>query len=1088
MQNSVRNWLVSQLLLLIVALGYMAPEALASEGKYQFDIPENDAARSLQLLAQQSNTPLLFSHSDINGLQGNTVKGYFSIREALAILLKGSRFSGKFNQNGVLTIVEVETQEGDTGMKLQKKPLAALVAILAGATSVATVAEEQPKDDITEEIIVKGIRGSLAKALSIKENSTGFVDAISAEDVGKLPDQNVAEALQRVTGVAIQRSRGEGDFVSIRGLGPDFVRGTVNGRSLLNATETVDPIFNGNLVTSTGRAANFDILPSEIINTLEVVKSTSAKHIEGGIGGSVNLKTARPLTMGDKTAFSVTANYRDFNEETDPSFSGLHSWVNDDETFGILTAISYSERSIREDFSRTFGYFPSFGLSTQLDTDDNGFGDASPNDVPFPLSNNAEAFEEDRDRFTFMNTLQWSNEDSELTVDLLYSKREVEESHQNFIFLPIAFDSDLAGRTVNPDGSVQVGDLVTGGVFSEIPSTLRPELTTDLQDYEDDLLNIGVNYAWKSGVWDLSADVNYSKAEGENVFNRVRIDGDNGDFAFNTIISDSGFNITQTNIGGNADTQLGNPANFIISVIDDRFASNEDEEFAFQFDASREIESSFLSSIEMGARVRTREKTIDRGGSGNGFGVTAANVAASAATTNAAASNFLDGAYQTNFGFESLVFPNNALAIDAIRAQLPTLLTELGTLQAIAEGSRTDDQNARIAGILAVQSALSPIPANPFSSFSIEEDTYAGYVQLNMDGQIGGINYIGDVGFRIVLTEQTISGFDAEFVITDTGGQDTTSFDLLTTGAATPVTFESNYANVLPSVNFSFELSEGLYLRMAANQSLTRPTFNSLAPAFSINANSSTNLNNDNFAVSLGAGNPALEPFVATNFDLGIEWYFAEASALYAGLFHKEIEDFVATVTNNNVSELAGEPIRAIGVEMNGSRGAIAIDQVSQPDNQGEAQITGLELGYQHTFESGFGYIANLTLIENSLEFEATGVDIPFPGVSDVSYNLTAFYENGPFSARLSYTDRSEYLVESSAIGFGGQLFNDDYSQLDGSLSYELNDNFTLFLNAVNLTDEDQDVFQVLPNIDGRRYSSTSHVGTRFAFGVRGSF
>lgn len=358
---------------------------------------------------------------------------------------------------------------------------------------------------------------------------------------------------------------------------------------------------------------------------------------------------------------------------------------------------------------------------------------------------------------------------------------------------------------------------------------------------------------------------------------------------------------------------------------------------------------------------------------------------------------------------------------------------------------------------------------------------------MNIDGDIGGVEVAGDIGVRIVLTDQVVSGSDAEFVITDNGGQDTTVFDSLNSGAATPVSFDETYTNVLPSLNLRFTLADDLYLRTAANVSMTRPTFNSLAPAFNINANSSTNLNNDNYAVSLSAGNPALKPFESTNYDLGVEWYFAESSALYVGLFHKKIEDFVATVTRNNVSELAGVPIRAVGVEQDGSRGRIEIDQVSQPDNQGEADVTGLEFGYQHAFDNGFGYIANLTLTENSAEFEATGENIDFPGVSKTSYNLTGYYENGPFEARVSYSSRSSYLVEPSAIGGGGQLFNDGYAQLDASVSYDVSENLTVFANAVNLNDEDQDVFQILP-AGQRVYYSTSHVGPRFSFGVRGNF
>lgn len=950
-----------------------------------------------------------------------------------------------------------------SGSKNKTFSLSAIAVALLTVGYVASptvLAAEKEADDV-EVIEVTGIRGSIGRSLAVKQDATGFVDAISAEDVGKLPDANVAEAMQRITGVTIQRSRGEGDFVSIRGLGPDFVRGSVNGRTLLNATESVDPIFNGNSVTSTGRAANFDILPSEIITNLDVMKSTSASHVEGGIGGAVNVQTARPLAIGNKVSASLTGTYRDFNEDTDPSGSGLISWVSDDSNFGILGSVAYSQRTLREDFSRSFGWFPSFGISSQLDTNNDGSGDANPSDVPFSLSNNAESYEENRDRLTVTSTLQWAGDDSEFTVDFLYSKREVEEIHQNFIFLPIIFDGDLAGNTTNPDGSVQVGDLVKDGSFFRHQTSLRPELTTDLQNYEDDLFSVGANYSVSLGEWDLTADISYSKAEGSNTFDRVRIDGNNGQFTFDSTVDlQKGFNIQQTNIGNGAKTDLGNPANFVVSVFDDRFATNEDEEIALKFDASKAIDHDVISSIEIGARIRTREKSIQRASNGNGIGVSGAGVTlADVGTHNSGASNFLDGMWGNNFGFNNLVFPDNSAA-------------------------RT---NANVLSFMKDNGLSTNISADPFGSFDVEENTYAAYFQVNLDGELGGVPYAGDIGFRVVLTKQTINGFDAEFVISDAGGMDTTVFDSLSTGSATPISFDDSYANVLPSLNLRFELDDNLFLRVASNKSLTRPTFNSLAPAFNINANSSTNLNGDNFAVSLGAGNPSLKPYEATSYDIGLEWYFAESSALYASIFHKDIENYIASSTSNVVTELAGASIRAIGVELNGSRSPIAIDQVSQPDNQGEAQITGLELGYQQAFDSGFGYIANFTLTENSAEYEATGKDIDFPGVSEVSYNLAGYYENGPLQARVAYSYRSEYLVEPSAIGFGGQLFNDEYAQLDASISYDIFENTTIFLNAVNLTDEDQDVYSELPNI-GKRYYSTSHVGPRVSFGIRGNF
>ena len=1056
-QNSVRKLLVGRVLLLTFALAFLAPGLQAAESKYYFDIPATNLTEGLSLLAQQSNTPLLFSHSEVRKSKGNAVKGRHSVRQALAILLKGSRLTGQLNQNGVLTISQVKTK-GVKSMPFKRKSgLATLIAAITSASSGVYAQQQEAGAEQLEEVVVTGIRRSIEESLKIKQNATGFVDAISAEDIGKLPDQNVAEALQRIPGVAIQRSRGEGDFVSIRGLGPDFVRGSVNGRSLLSATIFVDPNINGGITSNTGRAANFDTLPSEIINTLEVIKTPSAKHVEGGIGGSVNLKTARPLTLGDKVAFSAQGLYRDFAEETDPTISGLYSFSNDNESFGALVSVAYSERNIREDFSRTFGYFPigAGGVTGPFDTDNDGTVDAT--SLAFPLSNNQESYSESRERFTIAGTLEFvPSESTRVTVDMLHSQRDVESESTNFIFLPFPFPGDFNALNlpVNGDGSRQFGAFADGNVLTTIPTSIRPEAGRDLQQYDDEVSSFAVNVSHDIGDWTLVGDLSYSKAEGDNDFDRVRLNAENsaigvGTFGYNftTQVTDSGFVISE----GAGSPSLSNPAAYTIGEVDTRRATNEDEEFALQFDASREIGGTVISSIEVGARVRAREKSV----TGTRTALTPAAFPGFTGTAQTVGyvngeSNYLDGGVSNSFAYNNLIFPDNAAWRRALGVS----------------GNLAD---------------------NPFGTFDIEETTYAAYFQANLDGTVGNVPFTGDLGFRVVLTQQDVSGFDAQLTVTDIGGTSTAVQDSFVSGGATAFNSDTNYSNVLPSINLAFEVAENLFVRVAASKTITRPTFNDLSPGLTFNPNCSCDVNGDNFAIAATAGNPGLEPYEATNFDVGVEWYFKEGSALYVGVFNKELESFIADVTNNDVGTLGSSDLRVVGVEQGGSSARINVDQITQPDNQGEADITGVEFGYSHVFDSGFGYNTNLTLVETSAEFEDGG-NIDFPGVSDLSYNLTGFYESGPWEARLSYSYRSDYLVVPDGVGgIGSQIFADDYAQLDGSISYQVNDNFTVFLNAVNLTDEEQDLFEAIPN-GGNRFNSRSHVGTRFAFGVRGTF
>lgn len=479
--------------------------------------------------------------------------------------------------------------------------LFAIGTMLWPSTLIAQSTATGP-DEIIEEIVVRGIRSSLQQSLIQKRDRSNFVDAITAEDVGKLPDQNIAESLNRIPGVAIQRSRGEGDFVSIRGLGPDFVRGTINGRTAVSSTEAFDSTLSGGAPSSTGRATNFDILPSEIIRTLEVTKTPSAKHVEGGIGGVVNVTTARPFNLGNMYSGTLEGVYRDFSKEFDPRISGVSSWANDDRTLGFLASAAYSQRDIREDFSRSFGWLP-FGT---YDTDGDGLADRS--NVVIPLSNNLDTFTESRERLTVSSTLQLSlGSASSVTMDALYSRRDLQHDQFGVILvsLPLGFPA-------NADGSYQISPSdLDGNALTTIQGALPPEIISDAQDNKDELTSIGANFSRDVENWHFDADISLATAKGTLAFDRAVIVGnglaDGGTYAQDFAVNRGGFAVT--NVGT---ASLSNPANYFVRNGRVTRASNDDEEFAIQFDLERFVEAGIVSSIETGIRYRSRGKARDR--------------------------------------------------------------------------------------------------------------------------------------------------------------------------------------------------------------------------------------------------------------------------------------------------------------------------------------------------------------------------------------------------------------------------------------------------------------------------------------------
>lgn len=892
------------------------------------------------------------------------------------------------------------------------------LALATGVCGAGAVdAEEQA---IEEVVVVTGIRQSQAEALGIKRESVNFVDAISAEEVGRLPDKNIAEALQRVTGVAIQRDRGEGDFVSIRGLGPDFVRGTTNGRTLVSATEAFDSTLSGGFPSRTGRATNFDVLPSEIIDTLDVVKSSSAEQVEGGIGGVVNVRTTRPFVIGTVLSGRIEGTYRDFTGDVDPSGSALFSWANPERTFGGLAAVAYSQRDIREDFSRSFGWL-NWGT---YDTDLDGAVDRS-GETFLPLSNNVDVYAESRERLTLHGTVQAAlDEATEITVDLMHSKRDLSHTQSSAILVSLPI------HVGNPDGSWQVPAAnFDGATLTSIRSVLGNEDVSDRQDNHDELVTLGVNLTRQTGAWNLSADVGYAKAEGSLAFDRVVVvndAGSGGATLFDFVVGDDGFAITHS---GTAD--LADPGNYFIRNGRITRTENDDEEVAVRFDVTRDIDSTFLSVAKVGVRYRNREKALARSDfdGGLGAGLRLAGVSNGAMH---GADNFLGGAWDSNnFQYSDLVFGDIDRAL------------------AYAQANGAD---------------ITP-RFDPLGTAGIEEETLAVYVQFDLNGAVGGVPYAGNAGVRLVQTQQDIGGFSRPFTI------DPSTFPaslIYTSPNNEPIAFDDDYTVVLPSLNLRFELAEAVYARLAASKSLTRPTFNDLMPRATINPQATIDLNNDGVSATASLGNPSLQPYEAFNVDVGVEWYFDDATAVYAGLFFKAIDEYIAGVTNLDVFY----------------QGTV-FDSVTQPDNQGEAQVQGVEVGVQQAFDSGLGYIVNATFTDNDAEF-VDGGEIAFPGVSEASYNLIGYYDRGPWEARIAYSYRTDYLFIPSDV-FTNEIYVEGYGQLDGSVSYDVTDSLALFVSGLNLTGSNPELTTNIAGL-GRRFLSDAHVGWRFAFGVRAAF
>jgi len=903
-----------------------------------------------------------------------------------------------------------------------------------------------------EGITVTGIAKSLEAALDTKRNADSFVDAINSEDVGKLPDANIAEVLQRVPGVTIQRTRGEGDFVSIRGLSPAFVRGQVDGRTVVSGTETTEAIRNGGQDASTGRSTNFDVLPSEIVQRIEVYKSPTAAMIEGGIGGVVNIVTQDPLELGNHVFASANGQYRELNKAFNPDVSGLASWRNDAKTFGILGSLTYSKREIRDDYMDTYGWGTPTNWAAYPDIDSTGSG--TPNllgskNLSGPWTVHARQDIDTRERTTAQVKAGWKlADDSRLTANALYSRRTADDVALNstwgivpngFVEVPPGLvppgksgnnklgDCGAAGPAAGGFCTVP-GATANGDSFTSIPVTGNATDTYSQNNQTDSLTQLGLNYRKDFGAFHFDGDLSYARGLGSLLQQNANVQ-----LAYVTpyVVTNYGKTLN-LKLSGSPD--LSSPGNYYSRGLSAGVRNNDQSETALALNGRLDLDNVPLSrQLEFGVRFAERDVSRKVYGDPNG-------------DQNSYLLNGFSGFHpESNFGDGKFTLPFNQMFY-MTPAQLLAALQKLDP---------------------AANPGLDTSQFQPGPSFEIAEKTNAVYLQDDLETTVFDMPLKGNVGVRGVWTDESSTGYFQPFTIVynsaGLGKLQYTSTDI------TSKDYKSSYFNLLPVLNLELDIRDDLLLRFAAGKSVTRPDFaTQLAPSLNI-----INLGNNNGAQGGGrvaaGGNPDLKAYQATNLDLGLEWYLAPSSALWAAVYHKSIDSFIAQSTSTNVE-----------------RFGYTWNSFLSPDNQGSAKIHGLELGYQQVFENGFGFVLNGTLAGSSANYThgtLAGKSIPFDGVSKKSYNAAVFYEKDGFNARLAYGYRSSYVLLGQDV-FGNTLYNDGYGQLDASVSYALDDHWTVVADVVNLTNQSNRIYTI-KSFDSVAYEV---VGRRIGFGVRAKF
>lgn len=953
-------------------------------------------------------------------------------------------------------------------MKKRTRYLASVgaVALMLGGTAMAQNSDAQTEDERTLDIVtVTGIRGSLERGLAVKENADVIVDAISAEELGKFPDQNVAESLQRVTGVAITRSRGgEGQFVTVRGLGQEFNTLTYNGREL--ATE------------NPGREFSFDVIPSELISAAQVFKTTTAAQTDGSIGGLVNIETARALNNpGFHVAASAATQLESLND--DFGFKGAlvvsNTFAND--TIGVIGSVSYQERNFRTDTAES--------IAIDQSTDFNGDG------VNDRLNSfNANVNNEDRERFGATVALEYEpNDSTSVTLDFLYTSFESPSVSSSYSYFPNPGVVTNAVVDANNDVISQTSNFTPGAPFSNIFDFVARRAETDTDTFQ-----IGGN--WEQRFGDnirTELDASYSRADG--VRDNTGTDIGGGSFF---VVSFVGANFTQTANGGRVPdidfTALPTFGATDTVSIDQlpaegarlhfsRNSSNAVEDEIFTIRGDLDWEFSDNATFKTGFDFINREKSNDL--FENPLPCGDASIALPTLGTGISDPN---GDPQNAFFCDRSILFADLLTPE----QLSTLLVAFNGEEEgfLSSTSANIPRNFLTPNIGTVEQAfdalalLTGVPSfltpqlNEASSNVVEENVISAYVQADWQGSLGRIPFTANAGVRVAYTDTTSTGATAELqsIVIDTvsGNND------ITQGAPVPVEVDNDYFDVLPSFNIAFDLQDNLKLRGGFSRSIARPTFEDLSTVFAV-----TQINAGQ--ESAAGGNPNLEAVRSNNVDVSLEYYGDNGLTLSAAGFYKDIDDFIQnfnfdqTITIPESTDLQGMPLGPQDVTF----------MVSGPVNSDSAEVFGLELAGQYLLGSdfgifdGFGVSANVTLADSNSTLG--GVSAPLENISDFSANASIFYENYGFQGRVSLNHRSDFLAETDGEG-GFMNINDDFTQIDLQLAYNVGQfvdrDISLFIEGININNEQLFIFSEQASF----LESFIDNGSRWLFGVRGSF
>jgi len=900
---------------------------------------------------------------------------------------------------------------------------------LVQAQQQTAQAQQQPaadsgSPDQLQEVVVSGLRYSVERSLDIKKQAVGTIDVVTAESIGKLPDKNVADALQRLPGVDISSASGnegafdEADRVSMRGTSPSLTQTTINGHYvatgdwfILDQTGTV------------GRSVSYTLLPAELVKEVRVYKSQEASLLEGGTSGSVDIITRKPLDFHKSITLqaSVGAVYATNPGTKDPQFSFLGNWINGDHTFGVMAQLFSETRHLRRDGQEILGYST---ISPTLNNPNTSAGQPPtiPNPIvtAFPQTANAAyptligatLFQQKRVRNGGLIDAEWQPNDS-LVVDFngFASKLQADNLNDNYLLWGSQFiggENQVPSSVTVQNGTVVAGAWapVAGNTYTIYDQISRPGASSDT--YYGTLSG-----TWKpSGSLTLYGELGDATGDGrsphQDVSETTPAVGTGAFYRMNGTVTavswgTPGFNQTTP-------TPNGVPVAFSF-IFGDQNVDVVDAERWAKIDATYAMSAGVLTDLKAGVRFSDHDR--------HSWGVIGQGVLPNAGSTT----------YPTGFSNYPSDFGNG------IGSGFPQEIWYWSASQLAAYDNQFANRD--------------PVSRHDWTAeFGVHEKVTSAYVQADFAGD----HWSANAGVRFARTQDTVAVNTG--VPVDQNGVPANPAAITTSlfGAYVVNTIPNNYNNVLPSANFKYNLTQNLIGRFDVSETMTRPDYSSLAGSITATV---LPTGPGVCCGSASGGNPNLKPTKSTNVDAGIEWYFAPKSLLAAEVYYMALRDYVAfntfqtTIFTQNQANPAGFQ---------------GLYTVTAPQNA-NARVQGLELSYTQSFFQYWGVEANYTYADgkqtsnipapNSSNIAAAATD-QMVGTSKSTANAILFFENRGFSARVAYTYRSSFF---DGLDRASAFFQNGVGSLAASIDYQINDSLEVSLDGLNLNNPEYKYF-----------------------------